>query len=105
GLRTDHVLTFGVSPVLNGYTPERSRVFFPRAEEELATIPGVERVTTAMVGVLTGDNWGNDVQVEGFKSGPDVDANSSFNEVGPGYFATLGIPLLAGREFTADDQL
>ncbi|HTL05206.1 MAG TPA: ABC transporter permease, partial [Gemmatimonadales bacterium] len=105
GLRTDHVLTFGLSPVLNGYAPERSRVFFPRAEEELASIPGVERVTAATVGVLTGDNWGNDVQVEGFKSGPDVDHNSSFNEVGSGYFATLGIPLLAGREFTPADQL
>ena len=58
-----------------------------------------------MVGLIAGNNWGNDVGVEGFPKGPDVDNNSRFNMVGPGYFATVGIPVLAGREFTRSDAL
>ena len=41
--------------------------------------------------------------VEGFPSGPDTDTNARFNKIGPGYFQTLGIPLMAGREFTRAD--
>jgi predicted permease len=103
GIRADHVLTFGISPELNGYPPARSAVLFRRVAEELAAIPGVSSVSTAMVPLIAGDNWGNNVEVEGFASGPDIDANASFNEVGAGYFHTLGIPILAGREFTPAD--
>ena len=40
-VKIDNVVTFGVSPELNGYTPERSRQFFERVEDELAALPGV----------------------------------------------------------------
>jgi predicted permease len=103
GITTEHVLTFGISPVLNGYTPQQSGVLFHRVEDELSGVPGVTGVTASMVPLLVGDNWGNDVSVEGFQKGPDTDANSRFNEVGVGYYRVLGIPLLAGREFTPAD--
>jgi predicted permease len=103
GLNPDRVIVFGLSPELNGYGGARSRVLFQRAEEELRGLPGVTAVSTDRVGVLAGNNWGNDVSVEGFKKGPDTDANSRFNQVGPGFFHALGIPLLSGREFTAAD--
>ena len=103
GLEIDHVVTFGISPELSGYEPARSQLFFQRLETELATIPGVTGVTASLVPLLAGSNWGSDVSVQGFKKGPDTDANARFNEVGPGYFRTLGIPLLAGREFTEAD--
>ena len=103
GLVTDNVVTFSVAPALNGYEAERSMALFQRMEEELAALPGASMVTSALVPVLSGSNWGQDVSVEGFEGGPDVDQHSNYNEVGPGYFSTLGIPLLAGREFTPAD--
>lgn len=103
GVKIDNMLTFGVSPRLNGYSPERSLAYFQRAEDALAGIPGVTAVTASLVPILSGDNWGTDVQVQGFPKGPDVDNNSRMNEVGAGYFKTMGIPLLSGREFTRSD--
>ena len=103
GLRTENVLTFAISPELNGYEPERSLALFERTEEQLSAIPGVASVTAALVPVLAGNSWGSSVRVEGFESGPDTDVNSRFNEIGPNYFSTLGMPLLAGREFSVSD--
>jgi predicted permease len=104
GLRTENVVTFGISPEMNGYEPARSQELFERVEQELAATPGVTSVTAALVPLLAGSNWGTDVQVEGFQTGPDIDNNARFNEVGADYFSTLGIELLAGREFTAADD-
>ena len=104
GVKIDHVVRFGISPELNGYSPERSRALFERAEETLSGLPGVTGVTVAMVPLLGGSNWGSDVSVQGFAGGPDVDQNARFNEVGPGYFRTLGVPLIAGREFARADR-
>ncbi|PYQ87369.1 MAG: multidrug ABC transporter substrate-binding protein [Acidobacteria bacterium] len=103
GVKVDNVIMFGLSPELNGYTPARTKQLFERLEEELAALPGVNGVTSALVPLLGGSNWGNDVAVEGFPAGPDTDTNSRFNEVGPDYFRTLGVPLIAGREFRRAD--
>ncbi len=104
GLNPESVVMFSVAPALNGYEPERSADFFVRLEEELAALPGVTAVSTDRVGILGGSSWGNDVSVQGFAWEPGVDANSRVNWVGPGYFSTLGMPLIAGREFTESDN-
>ena len=103
GLRTDNMVQFSVSPVLNGYEAERSRILFERIAEEMAALPGVSSVSSSLVPVLAGSNWGTDVNVQGFENGPDIDSNSRYNEVGTDYFATMGIALLSGREFTLAD--
>jgi predicted permease len=103
GVRTENIVAFGVSPELNGYTPERSRGFFERVEDSLASLPGVSTVTAGNVPLLAGDNWGSGVSVQGFEAGPDTDTHSNYNEVAPGYFKTLDIPLLSGRDFTRAD--
>jgi predicted permease len=103
GLDSSRTLVFGLSPELNGYSAERTRVFFERLESELRAAPGVVGETAASVALVAGSNWGNDVVVQGFDAGPDTDSNSRFNGIGPGYFRTFGIPLIAGREFTEAD--
>jgi predicted permease len=103
GLKVDNVVTFGISPSLSGYNEERTADLFARLEDELAAVPGAIGVTDSLVELLGGSNWGSDVAVEGFKTGPDTDTNSRYNEIGADYFRTFGIPLIAGREFTRAD--
>jgi predicted permease len=105
GVNSENLIAFTISPELNGYTPERSRALFERIEQELAALPGVTNVAASLVPLLAGNNWGSSVSVQGFAAGPDTDTQSSYNEVGPGYFRTVGIPLLAGRDFTPADAL
>jgi predicted permease len=103
GLNVDRLVTFGVSPNLSGYDSARTRAFVERLEAELAASPGVTGVAASMVPLIAGSNWGSSVNVQGFERGPDTDTHANFNEIGPGFFRTLGIPLMAGREFTAAD--
>ena len=105
GMKTDHVITFELAPGLNGYTPERSQQLLESVEDELAKIPGVTHVSGNIVPMLSGDNWSNSLRVEGFQAGPDTNTNSSVNEISPDYFTTMGIPMLAGRDFSRTDKL
>jgi putative ABC transport system permease protein len=104
GMRIADVTTFRLSPELNGYGADRSRRFFEQLEEAFARLPGVTSVGTSTVPVLAGVGVGNNVTVEGFTAGPDTNTSGYSSAVGPGYFRTLGIPLIAGREFTASDN-
>jgi predicted permease len=101
GLKTDHVVAFTISPEMNGYSFDACRALFTRAEGELAAIPGVTGVADSMVPLIAGDNWGNTIDIPGLKL---ENMNSFVNEVGPGFFARMGVPLIAGREFTESDN-
>ncbi len=103
GMNPDNVVSFSISPALNGYDSDEALDMFVRTEERLAALPGVTAVTASMVPVLSGSSWGNDVSVEGFEWAPGVDANSRYTAVGPGFYGTMQVPLLAGREFTESD--
>src|SRR5438876_9916891 len=91
GLKIQRLVTFGVSPERNAYTHEHTQAFLAQLEERLRATPGVPAVTASLVPALAGNNWGSTVSVEGFKSGPDVDADARYNEIGAGYFRTMGI--------------
>jgi predicted permease len=105
GLRSDHLMLFSIAPELNAYTTERTRQLFERIEDELTATPGVTSAVAAVVPVLAGDNWNNSLVVEGFEAGPDTNTTASLNMVGPGFLKTMGIALVAGREFTRADAI
>ena len=103
GIRTDSVVTFGVAPQQIGYDSLRTAALFDRLSAELANLPGATGVTSALIPILRGWSNGNDVDVDGFPTTPDADVNTRTNYIGIDYFKTLGIPILAGREFSAAD--
>jgi predicted permease len=72
-------------------------------QENLRALPGVEHAALAIVAVMEGDEWDQWVTVEGYtpKTGELPDPHMNF--VSPSYFETMGIPLLAGRDFRPSD--
>ncbi len=104
GLTVDHVATFSIAPMRSGYDSTRAKVLYDRLEQELQALPGVTAVSSGRVPVLAGDNWGTDVRVQGFTCLPDTDCNARYNATGSGFLKTLGMTLLAGREFTDADR-
>jgi predicted permease len=103
GMKTEDVIGFSVSPALNGYQQAQTHALFERIESGMAAIPGVRGVAAALVPLIAGNNWGTDVTIAGTKE-TKGDNNSRFNEVGPGFFGKMGIPLISGREFTESDS-
>src|SRR5690606_4498307 len=103
GMRVSDVVTFSTSPSRVGYDTLRAGVFNQRLEEELKGLPGVTGVTSSMVPLLGGSDWGNDVRVQGFECGPDTDCNAQYSEVGPEFFATMGVQMIAGRDSPHSD--
>ncbi|HWP41787.1 MAG TPA: ABC transporter permease, partial [Blastocatellia bacterium] len=103
GMRTDRLIAFSIAPELNGYDPARSVELFGRLQEAIAALPGVEAVSAAEVAVLSNDSMGSNITVEGYVPGEGEDMQVLKNSIAPGYFSTMGVPLLAGREFTTQD--
>ena len=105
GISTENVVTFHVSPQLSGYNAARYAQLFANIEDDIGALPGVRGIAGALVPIFSGNNWGSDVSVQGFTKTPQVNPYTRFNAVGPNYFSVLGIPLLAGREFTRSDVI
>jgi putative ABC transport system permease protein len=105
GLKSENVIRFRIAPDLNGYTSEQSRNLYRRLHSALLEVPGVANASLATIPVFADTDSGSNVTVEGYTANRDEDMNLAQNEVGPRYFATLGIPLVAGREFNEGDNL
>ena len=103
GIKSEKVVAFAISPELNGHSFERCRKLFENLEDSLAAIPGVTGVGTSLVPIISGDNWGTSVTVDGFEATPDTDTHSMYNETGADFHQTLSIGILAGRTFTKAD--
>jgi predicted permease len=104
GVTRTGLSVFRITPVLNGYQPPQSAALFDQIQGALRQLPGVVSVTGSTLRVLSDSSAGADMTVTGFTPGPDDDRHANSNGVGERYFATLGIPLVAGREFTEADR-
>lgn len=105
GFATDHLIAFGVDPRLAGYNANAVAPLDRRLVEILAALPGVESVGASTDPELAGNGNGGTISVEGYTRHEGEDMHSEKAMITPGYFTTLKVPLLAGRQFTDQDDL
>jgi len=103
GVKTDHVIQFAVAPELNRYTPEQTVALADRLRENIAGLPGVRSVSVAEMSLLSDSDSSANITAEGYTVSEDTNTDVQQNWIGPNFFATLGIPLLSGREFDSRD--
>jgi predicted permease len=105
GIDPSHVLLGRLQIGMNGYTRETGTLFYHDLLQRLAALPGVQEAALASwfpLGLSGCKGW--NAYVEGYVRPPEEDLTYEYAIVSPRYFATLAIPLLAGRDFTdADD--
>ena len=105
GFSADRVVATGFDLVGAGYDPQRSKLFRQELLERAQAMPGVESAVWeksrpfSYVGYLSAP-----IVVDGYEPRSDEQPRVEYNPVGPGYFATMGIPILSGREFTRSDN-
>jgi len=99
-----NLITFQVDPARNGYSLERLKAFYQQVQEKIRSLPGVTSAGYAWIPVLSGREADWDVVVEGrlFKDGENRQA--FVNNLSPGYWQTMGLALLDGRDFDGRDE-
>ena len=103
GFDTSNLVSFSLDPEKNAYSQNQARQLIRRIYVELRAAPVTRDSALARVLLLTGGSWNNPVTIQAgsrFTTERDVDMNA----VSPGFFATMRIPLLAGRDFDDHDS-
>ena len=103
GFSTEHLTAFTVDPSLNGYVNDRAKDFFRRLNDNLQSLPGVTSVGLSTMPLLQGHGWDNPIIAEGYSGDPGQEQRPICDMISPKLFATLGVPIIAGREFTVRD--
>lgn len=106
GFSTHGVLSTAVDLVSAGYDARRAQNFQDELLERVKALPGVESAVFARMSPLSyGSYSSSPIALDGYQLPPEEQPTVEYNEVGPDYFVTMGIPLVSGREFTrADDE-
>jgi macrolide transport system ATP-binding/permease protein len=106
GFSTTSVVVTGVPLLAAGYNLPRAKVFEDELIDRLSVLPGIESAAfAAMTPLGYGSFSSTPIAVDGYQPSLEEQPNVEYNQVSPGYFTTLGIPVLSGREFTrADDE-
>jgi putative ABC transport system permease protein len=105
GIRTEHVLTFGIHlPYTQYSTGERVTAFYQELLDKLKTAPGVRDAAAVDTLPMTGGYSGGGIEIQGRPRPADwMEMDTQFNSSSPGYFRTMGIPVLRGRDFDEHD--
>src|SRR6202035_2643352 len=88
-----------------GYAPGRFDTLHRELAGQFQRIPGVRAVSFSELGVFSGGNSISGIEVEGYTPKEDHDRYSALDVVGPGYFSTLGVPMVLGREILESDHV
>jgi putative ABC transport system permease protein len=104
GFDSDNLLVAGLDPGLQGYNRARTEDFYRRLLGRLREMPGVRSAALAEDAVLGLSQQDRGIEIPGFTPAPNERMSIDYNIVSPDYFATMGIRLLRGREFTARDD-
>ena len=104
GFKTTDLLLFGISPQIEADDDAKTIGFYRSLISQLRLLPQVQGVT--LTGNRIGSGWSNntDVYLDGKTPTDTADTSFRWNDVGPDFFTTLGIPLLAGRDFSDGDS-
>jgi predicted permease len=103
GFDVKNLLAFDVSPSMNRNDIQWAREYYRRMDQRLSALPGVESHTLAWVPVLEDNEWDNWVTIEGYTAKRDERPDPHMQYCTPGYFQTLKVPILLGRDFTDRD--
>jgi predicted permease len=101
GFDTRNVLTFSLDPTLIGYKPADTANAYRELRARFSAMPGVTSVSYSWLALLGGGRWRTTFHLTGNPKEEEV--ASDMLPIGPGFFRTMRIPLLAGREFSAAD--
>jgi putative ABC transport system permease protein len=106
GFSTQNVYVTPIALIGAGYDETRAKSFDDELLLRVRALPGVESAALARLAPLGVKSYSSSVlAVDGYVPPPDEQETVEYNEVGPEYFQTMGIPLATGREFTtADDE-
>jgi putative ABC transport system permease protein len=103
GMDVGSLITFTISPRLNGYESAEVRSIYDRVEDGLRDRAEITSVTSSVIPLLTESAMGFQVSGPGYEWTPGADNFSFANSVTPGFFRTMGTSLLAGRDFVDSD--
>jgi macrolide transport system ATP-binding/permease protein len=105
GFSTQNVLTTGVDLFTAGYDAQRAKTFQDELIDRVQALGGVESAALSRITPFSYRTYSTaSIAVDGYAAPPDQQPTADYNEVGPGFLATMGIPLVAGREFTRADN-
>ena len=105
GFDVQNLLAFDVDPTLNQGNKAWTDSYYRRLHDRLRSLPGVESHTFAVVPVLENNEWDNWVTIEGYQAKQDERPDPHMQFCSPGFFRTLKIPVLLGRDFNDRDIL